>query len=259
MPGMDSSRSSPPRGLRFSALAAAVVLGAGPVLGLPWSALLGGSLLPVVATAHLRSDVAVRNAALVASLVALTLLLPKGGWGWPAPALILLLVAAIPSLRGAGGPAAWLQLGTLGAREIALAGAIALFSGGALAAWFVAARPELADLTHGLRGVPLAVVIGGGTIWAALNAFGEESIYRGALGAGLDAAFGPRAALGLQALSFGAAHWHGVPRGPAGVVLAAVYGLMLGLLRGRARGLLAPMLAHLVADLVVLTILVAST
>lgn len=236
-------------------LAAAIALGAAPVIGRPWAALLSVALLPLVVACHVRRVIAARNAALLAALSALTLLLPVGGWGWPSAALIVLLVALRRGLRGEGGPAPWLRAGTLGFAEVVWAGAVAVVSGAALVGWSFLARPDLTDLTRNLRGMPLAVLLGGGVVWAALNAFGEESIFRGALTEGLGAAFGPGAALAIQAVAFGAAHWHGVPRGVAGVLLATVYGLMLGLLRAKTRGLLAPMLAHVFADLAVLGLL----
>lgn len=242
-----------------SAVAVAVALGVAPVIGRPWAALLSVALLPVAGACHARGEVPLRNAAIIAALLPLTLLLPAGAWGWPAPALLVLVVAFRPALRGERGPASWLRAGTLGVAEIAWAAAIALVSSAALVAWYSFARPDLADLTRNLRGVPLAALVGGGAVWAALNAFGEESIFRGALTEGLKGAFGPRAALAIQAVAFGAAHWHGVPRGVAGVLLATVYGFMLGLLRRKTRGLLAPVIAHVFADLVVLSLLIAAT
>lgn len=243
---------------RAAVLASAVALAAAPVIGRPWAALLSSVCAPLAFVCHLRSAVPARNALVVAALVSLTVLLPTGGWGWPAPLAVLLTVALRPGVRGERGLAQWLRAGSLGWPGISWAGAIAIASGAALVGWSIFTRPDLADLTRGLRGMPLAALLGGGVAWAALNAFGEESIFRGALTDGLEAAFGPRQALAIQAVAFGAAHWHGVPRGVAGVLLATVYGLMLGLLRARTRGLLAPMLAHLFANLVVFSLLVAA-
>lgn len=243
---------------RAAVLTSAVALAAAPVIGRPWAALLAAVCAPLAFACHLRSAAPARNALVVATLVSLTVLLPTGGWGWPAAALLVLLVALRPGLRGERGPASWLRAGSLGWTAVGWAGAIAIASGVALIGWSLLARPDLGDLTRSLRGLPLVALLGGGVVWAVLNAFGEESIYRGALTDGLETAFGPRPAIAIQAVAFGAAHWHGVPRGVAGVLLATVYGLMLGLLRARTRGLIAPMLAHLFADLVVFSLLLAA-
>jgi membrane protease YdiL (CAAX protease family) len=241
------------------AVVCALALGAAPTVGRPWVALFPLALLPLAGACHARGDVPLRNAAIISALVPLTLLLPAGVWGWPAPALLVLLVALRPGLRGERGPVAWLRAGTLGMVGVAWAATIALVSGAALVTWYTLAHPDLADLTRNIRGVPLVALLGGGAVWATLNAFGEESIFRGALTEVAEAAFGPQPALAIQAVAFGAAHWHGVPRGVAGVLLATIYGLMLGLLRRRTRGLLAPIIAHVFADLVVLSFLIAAT
>jgi uncharacterized protein len=65
-----------------------------------------------------------------------------------------------------------------------------------------------------------------------------------------------RDAIFVQALSFGAQHVHGFPRGAAGVVLASVWAIGLGMLRRRAGGLLAPILAHIVADATIAVIVI---
>jgi hypothetical protein len=87
------------------------------------------------------------------------------------------------------------------------------------------------------------------------NAAVEESVWRGVLLQGLQSV-GPRgAAVILQAISFGVAHIHGFPRGAVGVVLAAVYGVMMGVIRLRSEGMLAPWIAHVFADLTIIAIL----
>src|SRR5574341_2662367 len=65
--------------------AAAIALAAAPTLGRPWVGLLPPALLLLAYGSHARAQVQARNAAIVAAATALTLLLPPGWWGWPAP------------------------------------------------------------------------------------------------------------------------------------------------------------------------------
>jgi membrane protease YdiL (CAAX protease family) len=96
--------------------------------------------------------------------------------------------------------------------------------------------------------------------FALVNAAIEESVYRGILMQGLDAALGlSNIPVILQAISFGLLHLNGIPCGWCGIVMATVYGLMLGLLKRRAQGMLAPFVAHVFADVVIFTMLVLFT
>jgi membrane protease YdiL (CAAX protease family) len=53
-----------------------------------------------------------------------------------------------------------------------------------------------------------------------------------------------------QAVSFGVAHWSGIPFGTVGVVAAALFSAILTLIK-RGWGLLPTALVHLVADIVI--------
>ncbi len=128
----------------------------------------------------------------------------------------------------------------------------------ALVAWKLLRRPDISDLTNALPALAPWLLLAGGTAWAALNAFGEEAIFRGALLEALERAIGARAAVVVQALPFGLLHWHGFPRGVDGAALATIYGLMLGAVRRRTGGLLAPIVAHVFADVVILALLLAA-
>jgi membrane protease YdiL (CAAX protease family) len=60
----------------------------------------------------------------------------------------------------------------------------------------------------------------------------------------------------VQAWLFGALHYReGFPNGAWGLVMTAVYGIMLGVLRRRSQGMLAPWAVHVFADCVIFTIL----
>jgi uncharacterized protein len=99
--------------------------------------------------------------------------------------------------------------------------------------------------------LPPALLVLAAAAFVVVNALLEEVIWRGVLQDRLAPLFGPTAAIVLQAVSFGVAHAHGVPRGVVGVILAGTWAVMLGALRRHTRGLLAPFVAHVVADVTV--------
>jgi len=118
-----------------------------------------------------------------------------------------------------------------------------------LLGWLAVARPDLSGVVQAyVPSLPLGALILGGVLFAVVNATLEEIVWRGVFQRGLEAALGPALALGLQAVSFGVAHAHGVPSGGLGVVLAGAWAVLLGLLRRASGGLLAPIVAHFVAD-----------
>jgi hypothetical protein len=127
---------------------------------------------------------------------------------------------------------------------------------GALVGWYLAVRPDLADVVETYLAVsaPAWLILLGAAGFALVNAALEEAVWRGILQPELAERFGPGLAVGLQATSFGAAHAWGFPRGVAGVALVTAWGVLLGLLRARSRGLLAPWLAHVAADAVIAAI-----
>jgi len=86
-------------------------------------------------------------------------------------------------------------------------------------------------------------------ILAFLNAFGEEAVSRGLFFYELQhsAGFDPIKANCIQALSFGAQHWNGIPNRWSGVILTGIYGLFMGWLT-HAIGIGVAVFAHGVAD-----------
>jgi len=97
-------------------------------------------------------------------------------------------------------------------------------------------------------------VLGAGIpLFALINAFSEEVVYRGVLQEALFATLRKTSlAVLLQADAFAMEHFAvGFPNGYWGYAMVLVYGGMLGYLRVRTRGMLAPFLAHVVADLVI--------
>ncbi len=247
---------APPAG-RVPAIAAAVALAAAPFLPRPALVAVAVALLIAALGCHRRGNATVRNAALLVAIALASLLLPAGAGAWPAPLVVVIAAKLHPRLRGPDGLVAWLRRGALSRSDLAWVAAVVAASAVALVAWTLLRRPHVADLTEALPRLAPWLLLAGGTAWAALNAFGEEAIFRGALWDALERAFGIRAALAIQALAFGLLHWRGFPRGADGVALAAVYGAMLGLIRRKTGGLLAPWLAHVFADVVILGLLIA--
>ena len=97
-----------------------------------------------------------------------------------------------------------------------------------------------------------------GFIFAVLNAFLEELLFRGVFFFAVEAQTGAPMAVVITAALFGYGHMHGYPPGPLGAVLAGVYGLALGWLRVSTGGLGLPVLAHIAADATIFIIVVNS-
>jgi membrane protease YdiL (CAAX protease family) len=192
-----------------------------------------------------RSAIAAATAMLLASTVP--------AWSWPAAGLLAPVVVWLasrrhPVLRPA---LSWLRPGRLGGMDLAWTTAVVAGSAAALALWALLARPDPGPYLTRLQSLPPVAAVAGLLAFAALNALGEEAMFRGLLQTELAAATGPAAAITWQAVGFGMLHWHGVPSGWAGMTLAGAYGLALGLLRARTGGLLAVWIAHAAADVTI--------
>ena len=117
---------------------------------------------------------------------------------------------------------------------------------------------DSAPLAFPVQQPPALLICGVIIAVAALNAFAEESLWRGAILA-TDQRFGvsARSTVVAQAVGFGIAHWHGIPGGPIGVLAAAVFGATMAWLRLRA-GLGATLVAHFLADVAIFSIVAAT-
>ena len=70
--------------------------------------------------------------------------------------------------------------------------------------------------------------------------------------------WGSVVAVVVSAAFFGYGHMQGYPPGPAGAVLAGIFGLAIGWLRVVASGIGLPFLVHVAADMTVFILLVRS-
>jgi len=91
----------------------------------------------------------------------------------------------------------------------------------ALCAWIFASYGDL-SVSKPWAMMPWAV------LFAAINAFGEEFLYRNALVPAVQANFGTQQALVVSAAIFGIGHWNGLPAGPVGVLMTVVLGYITG-------------------------------
>ena len=178
--------------------------------------------------------------------------------GWPWHILVPLLGYAIvvclngPLRRSLN----WLHFGRLDGRVLAVTTAIVLVSSTALVLYYLLFSPDLSHLSEHFPAATGLTLILAGVLFSVVNALMEELAFRGIVMDALESQLQATTALAAQALAFGAAHYHGFPAGPVGVVLASIYGLMLGMLRRWANGLAAPVIAHICADATIFAIVV---
>jgi membrane protease YdiL (CAAX protease family) len=149
-------------------------------------------------------------------------------------------------LPGTRRPLTWGVLGTITT--------VLLFTGFATQMWLEGAFPE-EWLQRLLPLAPLVVAA------AALNAFGEEVIFRAGPLAFLHRTVGPNQAILMTSVWFGLAHYYGgTPPGPIGAIQSAALGLLLGKAMLATKGLGWPFIIHLAIDIVVFaSIAVAAT
>jgi uncharacterized protein len=172
-------------------------------------------------------------------------------WGLLLPLLLYaLLVGLIPPLRRS---VVWLKVGRLDPPVLLATAGIVLLTSAVLVLFNMVAQPDLANLREQL---PAGNVLLVGALFVVLNASMEEAIFRGILLDALESQVPAWLALLAQAVVFGAAHYRGFPEGMVGVVLAAIYGLILGALRTWVKGLGAPVIAHICADATIYAIVV---
>ncbi len=213
----------------------------------------------VFALARARGAPEIAHLAMVWSVLQLVSLVPVLASLWPLPLILglgasWLLARQVPVMAG---PWAEIRLGRVTRRDLGLGLLFAAISGVSLVIWFQLAQPDISDILARLPPWPFPALLGLGLIFATLNGLAEELAFRGLLMGALTRSWGGAWALAGQALIFGIMHWNGFPRGPAGVVLATIYGAMMGLVRRRADGLAASWLSHVLTDGVIYAILLS--
>jgi len=131
-------------------------------------------------------------------------------------------------------PPSWRVLGP------AIAAAMCL---GLLAFVFIFGQPpSLATLGSALPLLPFVLV------FALVNSFGEEMIYRAPWLGALEDVVGPAQALLVTAVYFGLGHFYGVPYGVVGVLMAFIPGWLMGKSMLETRGFAWAWIIHFCMD-----------
>lgn len=179
------------------------------------------------------------------------ILVPPLASAWPLSAVFavgayVVIVSVSPWLRRSSGWKGWNPPRGSG---LALSGILGLLSFALIMVWVWLVRPDLsAQAATVPQASPFALILFG-LVFAVLNSFAEEAVYRGVFMHALEVTLGSeRLALVLQAAVFGLMHVRGFPSGPFGMMIAGVVGLGFGYLRLRTRGILAPWLAHAIVN-----------
>jgi len=151
----------------------------------------------------------------------------------------------------------WFCIGRFGKITILYIIAISLISAGSLVTWTLITKPNLPGYTALMppNMTPFWVVFYM-LAFALINAAIEELMWRGVMLSALEKAFGSsHFSLGLQAISFGIAHYRGpFLYGWLGVALTTIFGVLVGLLRRQSKGIFAPWVTHAISDFVILCI-----
>jgi membrane protease YdiL (CAAX protease family) len=134
-------------------------------------------------------------------------------------------------------PTTWRILGP------AIAGAMCL---GLLVFIFVFGRPPSLAVLPAV--IPLLPFI---LLFAAVNAYGEEMLYRAPLLAALESPVGAANALLMTAVFFGIDHFYGVPYGVLGVLMSFIPGYLMGKAMLETRGFFWAWFIHLCMDIVI--------
>lgn len=176
---------------------------------------------------------------------------------WPAYLLVPILAATALAFSAGFGRdlLATLDRGRLRRTEWGLIALIAVVAAAALVGWVLLLQPDLSRLAGLLPPWPLLGLIGAGAGFSIVNAVLEEVVWRGILQRWLMTFMSAPAAVFVQAVSFGAAHYNGFPSGFVGMGLATIWGAMIGALAVRSKGLAAPIVAHVAADAVIFAVL----
>ena len=180
-------------------------------------------------------------------------------WPWFGLVPLLVYAAVVSLIAPLRRSLKWLRFGRLDPTVLAVTAGIVLVCSGALVAYYFLFQPDLALVREHLPLGTGVILILAGAGFSLLNATIEEVVYLGILLDALASQVSLSLAVMVQAAVFGMAHYQGYPPGPVGVVLAAIYGLVLGALRQWAQGLAAPVVAHVFADATIYAIVMNAT
>lgn len=124
----------------------------------------------------------------------------------------------------------------------------------ALAALFALALSQMMPVTFSWeRLLPFLPAI---LLFALMNSFGEEMVYRAGPLSQLYPLFGPGTANWITAVWFGLGHFYGgIPSGVMGAVQSGLIGLLFGKAMLESKGMILPVLLHLLIDTVIYTFL----
>ncbi len=238
-----------------------LMLGAAqPVFGSSVAFAIAAIIACVVAGLWVREDDVpeAKDAAVLVVLIYAIGLIPSIGL-WPVgPALALLATVLVSWSTGRLARwREWFRVGRIDAGSWAIIAGVAVVSAIALVLWQAFFDGQL-PLTYRqlAESVSTPVAVVGALGFAIVNGAIEDSIFFGILLTPLLRYFPPAAAVTMTAIAFGVAHFNGVPNGIVGILLAAVWALMLGYLRMRTEGMLATYLAHIVADATIVAVLI---
>ena len=135
----------------------------------------------------------------------------------------------------------WKRLGQGAPKWSSLAPAFGLVS--ALCAWIFVSDQGLV-VSKPWTMMPWAV------LFAGINAFGEEFLYRNALVPAVQTDFSTQQALLVSATIFGIGHWNGLPAGSIGVAMTFVLGYITGKAMVDTKGMFWPWVMHMLPDCV---------
>ncbi|WP_157684776.1 CPBP family intramembrane glutamic endopeptidase [Bdellovibrio bacteriovorus] len=143
----------------------------------------------------------------------------------------------------------WYGLIEFKIRPAMIAILLGLLSFGTVAAWVHFTAPSMEQIPFKVpNGTPLIEVTGMILIFAVLNSFAEEFIFRGlALNIMMPKSFW--IANVMQSTGFMFLHYKGFPFGLSGALLAGAFAFIMGLLRFKTGSLTYPWLAHFVANI----------
>ncbi|MFE9121422.1 CPBP family intramembrane glutamic endopeptidase [Streptomyces sp. NPDC007172] len=253
--GEPRARFARPGVEKMALLCVAVAAGLVLVPGSPTLTLLGSlALLSVTAVVARWPTAPALRAVLCADIVAASFALYVFA-GWPS-ALVTALFVLAPAVAGwllhrAGRlrpVAPWLAWGRWSRGVTWLFAATVAGTAVALTLWTLHANPKLSDYLSDIREKPVWMVVLGIAGFAIVNAAWEEALFRGVLLTELTIAWGPRAALAIESLTFGISHYNGYPSGFTGVAMSVTWGLVLGALKLWSGGLFIPYIAHVAAN-----------